>query len=118
MRILSIATMLGLSLSAAVPAVADPAPNNTAQNKNAKPTADDSGKTGSDLQLTKQIRKAIMADHRLSTSAHNCKVVVKDGQVTLLGPVKDEDERVRIEDLAVSVVGDKSRVTNQLQISR
>ncbi len=93
--------------------------DNTARNggeRAAKPTADEAVKSTSDLDLTKQIRKAIIDDGSLSTNAHNCKVVVQNGIVTLVGPVANETERTRVADLAVGIAGN-GKVVNQLEVT-
>ena len=94
-----------------------PAPDNTAKNSRdraAPPTVDNAGNGKSDVDLTQQIRKAVMDDGSLSTNAHNCKVVVNDGVVTLTGPVASADERAKVEALASSATG-ATKVVNQLE---
>jgi len=51
-----------------------------------------------------------------STNAHNCKVVVNDGVVTLARPVANTDEKIKIETLATAVAG-VTKVVNQLEIA-
>lgn len=69
----------------------------------------------SDLQVLAAVRSAIVDDENLSTSAHNVKVMVVKGTVTLRGPVKNTNEKVRIEELARKVAGVVS-IDNQLDI--
>jgi hyperosmotically inducible periplasmic protein len=93
------------------------AADNTAQNsrdKSAVPTADQAGQGKPDVDLAKQIRKAIVDDNSLSTNAHNCKVIVKDGVVTLGGPVASTDERVKVERIAAGIAG-STKIVNQLE---
>lgn len=78
-------------------------------------TADQQEKDRSDRNLTDQIRKAIIADKSLSTDAHNVKVITRDGQVILKGPVRSENERRTVEAKAVEVAG-QDRVINDLVI--
>src|SRR5262247_1894418 len=40
------------------------------------------------MDLTRHIRKAVVADKSLSTTAHNIKIITVNGVVTLRGPVK------------------------------
>jgi len=97
----------------------DVAADNTAKNDRDRavtPTADNASKTGTDVDLTQKIRKAVVDDGSLSTNAHNCKIVVKDGTVTLVGPVKSPDEATRVASIAASIVGDKN-VINQLEVT-
>ncbi len=99
---------------------AAPAADNTARNqrdKAATPTADNSAHGKSDLDLTQDIRKAVMADSSLSTNAHNCKIVVQNGTVTLVGPVASDAERTRVAELAGQVAG-ADKVTNQLEVTK
>ncbi|HEX3543788.1 MAG TPA: BON domain-containing protein, partial [Candidatus Acidoferrum sp.] len=69
-------------------------PDNTRNNKgdNGKggTTADQQPNNPADRELAKKIRKSIASDSALSTYAHNIKVIVKDGTVTLKGPVHTE----------------------------
>lgn len=78
-------------------------------------TADQQEKDRSDRNLTDQIRKAIIADKSLSTDAHNVKVITRDGQVTLKGPVRSENEKRTVEAKAVEVAG-QDKVINDLMI--
>jgi osmotically-inducible protein OsmY len=66
--------------------------------------------------LARQIRKALVDDKSLSTYAHNIKVVVQDGQVTLKGPVRSEDEKRSAEAAATAVAG-AGKVTNNLEVA-
>lgn len=45
-----------------------------------------------DLDLTKDIRDALMADDTISLDAKSIRIVVRDGHVTLLGPVRGKRE--------------------------
>lgn len=95
------------------------APDNTKvnerdQNQN-EPTADQQKDNRSDRDITQQIRQSIMKDKSLSTYAHNIKIVTKDGQVTLKGPVRSEDEKKAIEAKAAEVARD-GKVTSELNI--
>lgn len=116
--------LVALLASAALPACKKhsdqpPAADNTARNdrdKAATPTADNAVNSTTDLALTQKIRKAVMADDSLSTNAHNCKIVVQDGAVTLVGPVASEAERTKVEQIALANVSDR-KVINQLEVS-
>ena len=111
-------TLLASSLLIAVPAFCGDPPraDNTAKNKNASPTADDSKSGKSDVNITAEIRRAIMKDDSLSTSAQNVKIIVESGLVTLKGPVKTADEKMKVCTKADQVVG-KANVKNQLEIA-
>jgi hyperosmotically inducible periplasmic protein len=98
---------------------APPAADNTKVNERdrsqAEPTADQQKDNRSDQDITQQIRQSIMKDKSLSTYAHNVKIITQDGQVTLKGPVRSEDEKKAVEAKAIEVAGD-NKVTSQLDI--
>jgi len=97
----------------------DVAADNTQKNDRdhaAVPTADNSAKSGTDEEITQKVRKGVMNDDTLSTTAHNCKIVVDKGVVTLVGPVKSQDEVTRVVAAASAVVGD-ANVVNKLEIT-
>ena len=68
-----------------------------------------------DRKLLAAVRRAVVGDKTLSTSAHNVKIVARSGVVTLRGPVSSEDEKGRIANLAQEVTGVVS-VENQLDV--
>ena len=78
-------------------------------------TADQQSGATNDRQMTAQIRKQLMADKDLSTYAHNVKIIVRQGQVTLKGPVRTDDEKQKIQDVAAQVAG-ADKVTNDLSV--
>ncbi len=88
--------------------------NQRDQNSN-EPTADQQQNSRSDRDLTQQIRKAIMNDKSLSTYAHNVKVITQNGQVTLKGPVRSEEEKRAVEAKATEIAGEK-KVTSELAV--
>jgi len=96
------------------------APDNTKTNERDRdktsPTADQQKENASDRALTQQIRKAIMKDKSLSTYAHNVKIVTQNGQVTLKGPVRSEEEKKSVEAAAAGVAGG-DKVTSELEIA-
>ncbi len=96
-----------------------PAPDNTKVNKGdnhaSKPTADRQKDNPSDRDLTKQIRQSIVKDKSLSRYAHNVKIIVQNGAVTLKGPVRSEEEKSAIEQKASEIVG-KDKLTSELAI--
>src|ERR1700757_372991 len=85
-------------------ATAQTAPDNTKQNQEHATTADSQSNASADRATTAKVRKAIMADKNLSTYAHNIKVITINGQVTLKGPVKSEEEKQQIASDASAVV--------------
>jgi hypothetical protein len=96
------------------------APDNTKVNKrdtNAAntPTPIDQKENRTDLNITQQIRKAVVADGSLSFTAKNVKIITANGKVTLRGPVKTAEERAAIEAMATRIVG-AGNVDNQLEV--
>lgn len=83
------------------------------RDENAK-TADDAGGSSSDRELAAAIRREVVKDDSLSMSAHNSKIIVEDGRVTLRGPVKSNDERRKVE--AIAKKHAKGQVMNQLEV--
>ena len=80
-----------------------------------EPTADQQKNNRSDRDITQQIRKAIIQDKSLSTYAHNVKVITQNGQVTLKGPVRSDEEKRAIESKATEIAGE-NKVTSELDI--
>ena len=87
-----------LSLSGQITKAQDspPKPDNSARNKDQGMTAGDQPDAKSDRLLAAKVRKAIIADKDLSTYAHNVKIIVLKGTVTLKGPVKSDDEKHKV----------------------
>lgn len=96
-----------------------PASDNTKMNQRDRnpnePTADQQQNNRSDRDITQQVRKAIEADKTFSTYAHNVKVITQNGQVTLKGPVRSEEEKRAVEAKAAEVAGD-GKVTSELTV--
>ena len=95
--------------------------DNTAVNKRDRAanelTADQQKMNGSDTEITRLIRRAIVKDDSLSTYAHNVKIITVNGRVTLKGPVESEQERGKVFSEAVRVAGNGT-VTNQLEVKQ
>jgi hyperosmotically inducible protein len=70
----------------------------------------------SDLEMTREIRRAIVKYDDLSIDARNIKIITVDGAVTLRGPVKSEQEKADIAAKAAQLVGD-SNVHNELEVA-
>jgi hyperosmotically inducible periplasmic protein len=122
LRIISAGVWLSLAVS--VPMFAQQPPTNAAQsaadntkvNKTDQLSADKQKNGKHDLAITRDIRRALVADKTLSTYAHNVKVITANGEVTLKGPVRSEDERKAVEAKAIEVAG-QGRVANELTIA-
>ena len=82
-----------------------------------EPTADQQKEHRSDMDVAKQIRQALVNDKSLSTYAHNVKVIVKDGTVTLKGPVRSDEEKRTVEAKAAEVAGGSDKVSSELQVA-
>ena len=93
------------------------APDNSANNKNQTMTADKQTNAKADRMTSAQVRKAIMADRDLSMYAHNVKIIVLNGKVTLKGPVKSDDEKTKVASDAASVVS-AVKIANQLTVKQ
>jgi hyperosmotically inducible periplasmic protein len=82
----------------------------------AEPTADQQKENSTDRQLAQQIRRAVVKDKSLSSSAHNVKIIAQNGSVTLKGPVKSEQEKQAIEAKAAEIAG-AGKVNSELQVA-
>jgi hyperosmotically inducible protein len=95
------------------------APDNTATNKrdqkSTEPTADQSKNNTSDRELTRQIRRNVVADKTLSVYGHNVKIIAQGGKVTLKGPVHTEEEKTTILNYAQKVAGE-GNVVDQIAV--
>ena len=56
-----------------------------------------------------------MNDKSLSTYAHNVKIITQEGQVTLKGPVRSEDEKKAVEQKAADIAGE-NKVNSELDV--
>ena len=56
-----------------------------------------------------------MADKSLSTYAHNIKIITVNGAVTLKGPVKSDDEKAKLAEIAANAVS-ADKVTNEITV--
>jgi hyperosmotically inducible periplasmic protein len=94
--------------------------DNTRVNKRdqqpSEPTAEQQKERSSDRELAQQIRRAIVKDDSLSTYAHNVKVIVQNGSVTLKGPVRSSEEKQAIESKAAAIAG-AGKIKNELEIA-
>jgi osmotically-inducible protein OsmY len=92
-------------------------PDNSGQNKDQNPTAQDQSSAKSDRQLTAKLRRAIVADKGLSMYGHNIKIITQNGTVTLKGPVKSDEEKQKIESDAAGVVS-RDSIVDQLTVTQ
>jgi osmotically-inducible protein OsmY len=78
-------------------------------------TPGDQGNSSADLDTTRRIRKEITGSKDVSVSARNVKIITVNGRVTLRGPVKTEQEKQMIGDIA-SRIAQAANVDNQLEV--
>jgi hyperosmotically inducible protein len=96
-----------------------PADNTNANQRdrhNGETTADQQSNNRSDIDITKQVRRALVADKSLSTYAHNVKVITQNGSVILKGPVRSEEEKQAVEQKTAAIVG-ADHVSSQLAVA-
>lgn len=112
MRLASLGFCIVLAASVGNCVAAQDKPDNTGVNKadqqSGQPTADQQKEDKNDRMMTKKIRRAIVSDKSLSTYAHNVKVISQNGQVTLRGPVRSEDEKHAVEAKATQIAGENA----------
>lgn len=80
-------------------------------------TAGDQSNKPADLETLKMIRRELMKDDALSTTAKNIKVIVANNGVTLKGSVKTAAEREIILKHAY-VTAPKHRIYNQISVMK
>jgi osmotically-inducible protein OsmY len=79
-----------------------------------KLTPENQKATRSDLNITAAIRRAVVKDKTLSSNAHNAKIITRQGNVTLRGPVENSEEKNKLQSIAQKIRGVK-QVDNQLE---
>jgi osmotically-inducible protein OsmY len=94
---------------------ADNSARNERDRNSEVPTAGDQAQNKEDLAVAANVRKAVVSDDSLSVDAHNVKIIVTSGIVTLRGPVKSEQEKAAIEAKARTVQG-VNTVNNMLEV--
>jgi osmotically-inducible protein OsmY len=96
-----------------------PAADNTGRNVEEGtpgiPSVMEQGQSGPDLEITQTIRQAIVADESLSMNAKNVKVITRDGEVALRGPVESAAEKETIRRIAEQTAG-VTRVVDMLEV--
>jgi len=78
-------------------------------------TADDQSNSDLDINITRQIRSAVIRDKNLSLKAHNIKIITIKGIVTLRGRVDTETEKQSIANIAANIAGD-GKIINELDV--
>ena len=70
-----------------------------------------------DVEVTRRIRKALVADKALSTDAKKIEIITSNGKVTLRGTVGNAREQKSVLKKARKTAGVKS-VTSELEVTR
>ena len=78
-------------------------------------TPEDQKENESDINITANIRKAVVADKSLSVNARNAKIITRNGIVTLRGAVESETESMKLQYITLQTPG-AVQVDNQLEI--
>ena len=99
----------------ASPAAADNTAKNQRDRSGETQTSGDQANDSAATQTTAAIRRAVMDDDSLSMEAKNVKIITAGDTVTLRGPVKNVDEKTKIEQLAQSAASN-AKIDNQLEI--
>lgn len=92
-------------------------PDNTAVNRDLDLTAQDQSNKKADVEITRKIRSQITKDSSLSLYAKNVKIIVRNQDVTLKGPVNTKVEKAKIMKIATSIAPNH-RVHNELVVTR
>jgi hyperosmotically inducible periplasmic protein len=119
--LLALACLSVVSLAALAADNEKTKPDNTAVNERDRSgetqTSGDQSNSSADIKITQAIRQALMKDSELSTTAKNVKIITNNGQVTLRGPVKNEQEKAKIDQLAKSAASG-AKIDDQLEVKR
>ncbi len=75
------------------------------------------GRSETERTITAEIRKVVVADRELSSSAKSVMIITQGNKVTLRGPVKDTHEKAKLEVYARRTVG-VSAVDDQLEVKQ
>jgi hyperosmotically inducible protein len=104
-----------LSAIAQDTAAADNTRKNERDRSGETTTSGDQSNSQEDVKITAAIRRAVVRDNSLSTTAKNVKIITANGMVTLRGPVKNDAEKAKIAELAQSAAGN-AKINNQLEV--
>jgi osmotically-inducible protein OsmY len=87
---------------------------NARDKDNSTLTPEDQKETEGDIKITAAIRQAVVKNESLSVNAQNVKIITRNGVVTLRGPVKNEAEKIKLQDIAKQTPG-VLQVNNNLE---
>ncbi len=120
LSLIAVCMLLGCNQTSSPPASSstsvdrDNTANNARDRAGTAKTPFDQNENKKDIGIIADIRKRVV-DTKMSVNAQNVKIITQDGQVTLRGPVKSEDEKNQIEKFAVDVAG-VDHVENLLEV--
>jgi osmotically-inducible protein OsmY len=74
------------------------------------------GNSTNDIRITREIRQYVVSrTNNFSVMAHNVKIITRNGQVTLRGPVQTQEEKSSIVQMARETAGENN-VTDMLEV--
>jgi len=76
----------------------------------------DQSNAPADLETTRRIRQALVADDTMSSEARNIKIITGGGAVVIRGPVRSQAERAAVESIARRMAG-ANRVELQIEVA-
>jgi len=121
LSLLCVSTLACSALAAddkkATPAPADNSARNEADRSGKTKTSGDQSNSNADVQTTAAIRRAVVGDGSLSTTAKNVKIITENGVVTLRGPVLSATEKAAIAKHA-KAAGGKVKIVDQLEVKK
>lgn len=88
---------------------------NKTQAQNDELSARDQSNSPMDIEITRNIRRRVVAEKTFSGTAKNIKIITKAGGVTLKGPVQSTEEKDMIYQIAVEIAG-RQHVSNELEV--
>ncbi|QPK65014.1 BON domain-containing protein [Methylomonas sp. LL1] len=87
---------------------------NVRDKDNSTLTPEDQKENEGDIKITAAIRQAVIKNESFSVNAQNIKIITRNGAVTLRGPVKNEAEKIKLQDIAKQTPG-VLQVNNNLE---
>lgn len=96
---------------------ADPSPPHRKVPREVQEGSSRSEPSSADVELSRRVREAIMADGQIAAIAPAIEILVTGGEVTLRGTVQDEKARTALNRAAQQVAG-LSNVINHLELAR
>lgn len=114
-KLLAVVILLSTSAAYADEEKGDNTARNKGHEKKSAVNAQDAGESKSDIQIARDIRKKLVEDSTLSSYAKNAKVIVKNGHVTLKGPVRSNDEVTSLVNKAKECAGE-ANVASELEV--